>query len=67
MFEDLSIGIVMLAIAGGLIFVGLPDKAGVSPRFLRFSAALTFYPALNLIFIAGGVAELFRAFYSVSN
>ena len=36
MNSDILIGIVMLVIAGALIFIGLPSKAGVSPRFLRF-------------------------------
>ena len=36
MNSDILIGIVMLVIGGGLIFIGLPNRAGVSPRFLRF-------------------------------
>ena len=67
MFEGLSIGVLLLAIAGGLIFAGLPDKAGESPRFLRFHSAITFYPALCLVFLSGAAAELIRAFLSVSN
>lgn len=62
MNEDLAIGVALLAIAAGLIFVGLPDKAGVSPRFLRFDAALVLYPPLVLAFLVGGVAELISAF-----
>ena len=34
MNSDILIGVVMLVIAGALIFFGLPNKAGVSPRFL---------------------------------
>ena len=30
MNEDILIGVVLLAIAGGLIFIGLPNKAGVA-------------------------------------
>lgn len=36
MNDDILIGIVLLAIAVGLIFIGRPNKAGVHPRFLQF-------------------------------
>ena len=36
MNSDILIGIAMLVIGGGLMFIGLPNRAGVSPRFLRF-------------------------------
>ncbi len=61
MSEDLLIGAVLLAIAAGLIFVGLPEREGASPHFLRFKAALVVYPAIVLVFLAGGVAELLTA------
>ena len=35
MNQDLLVGTVLLVIAAGLIFIALPDKYGVSPRFLR--------------------------------
>jgi len=43
MNEDILIGVVLLAIAGGLIFIGLPNKAGVSPRFLQFDASVVLF------------------------
>ena len=58
MNKDILIGVVLLAIAAGLIFIGLPNRAGVSPRFLQFDAALVLFPPLVLVFLAGGVAEL---------
>lgn len=58
MNDDVVIGIVLLAIAGGLIFIGLPNKAGVSPRFLQFDASLVLFPPIVLTFLAGGFAEL---------
>lgn len=58
MNDDILIGIVLLAIGGGLIFIGLPNKAGVSPRFLRFESSMVLYPPLVLVFVAGGFAEL---------
>ena len=62
MNNDILIGVVMLIIAGALIFFGLPNKAGVSPRFLQFDASLVLYPPLVLLFIAGGFAELIVGF-----
>ena len=62
MNSDILIGVVMLIIGGALIFIGLPNKAGVSPRFLRFDASLVLYPPLVLVFLAGGFAELIVGF-----
>jgi hypothetical protein len=55
----------LLAIAAVLTFVGLPDKAGNSPRFLRFEAAVLLYPSLVLIFIASGLATLIAAILQI--
>jgi hypothetical protein len=62
MNNDILIGVALLMIAGGLIFIGLPNKAGVSPRFLRFDASVVLYPPLILVFVAGGFAELIVGF-----
>ena len=67
MSQELWIGIVLLVIAAGLIFIGLPDKDGVSPRFLRFEAALVLYPPVIMIFLVGGAAELITAFLRMSH
>jgi len=58
MGEDILIGVALLAIAAGLIFIGRPDRAGVHTRFLQFDAALVLYPPVVLVFFAGGVVEL---------
>ena len=58
MNKDILIGVVLLAIAGGLLFIGLPNRAGVSPRFLQLDVALVLYPPVILVFLAGGFAEL---------
>jgi hypothetical protein len=58
MNEDILIGVVLLAIAGGLLFIGLPNRAGESPRFLQFDASVVLYPPVVLTFFAGGFAEL---------
>ena len=62
MNSDILVGIVMLVIGGVLIFIGLPNRAGVSPRFLRFESSLVLYPPLVLVFLAGGFAELIVGF-----
>lgn len=67
MTEDILIGGVLLAIAGGLLFVGLPNKAGESPRFLRFDSSLVLYPPLIITFFAGGFAELVKGFLRIGN
>ena len=58
MTHDLLIGIVALIAAASLFIVGLPTKHGESPRFLQFYAAPMVYPAVVLIFLALGIAEL---------
>ena len=58
MNEDVLIGVVMLVIAGSLIFIALPNKAGASPRFLRFEASLVLFPPVVIVFLVGGFAEL---------
>ena len=67
MSEELLSGAILLAIAAGLFFIGLPNKDGVSPRFLQFEAALVLYPPVIMIFLAGGVAELVKALLRMSH
>ena len=54
-----ALGAILLALAAAMIYLGLPDKHGNSPRFLQFGAAPVFYPPAILVVIALGVAELF--------
>ncbi len=54
-------GALMLAIGVFLVIVGRPDKAGMHPKFLRFEAALVFYPALILVFLGLGSAAIFSS------
>ena len=67
MSQELLIGAVSLVIAAGLIFIGLPDKNGVSPRFVRFEAAVVLYPPLIMVFLVGGVAQLMTAILTASH
>jgi hypothetical protein len=55
--QDLLMGLLSLAVALGLLFVGLP-KRGESPPFLQFQAAPMIYPAAVLVFLAIGFVEL---------
>ena len=59
-FEGVTLGIVMCAVGVLLVFIGMP-KHGVTPRFLRFDAAMVLYPPLVLTFLAFGAALIFRA------
>ncbi len=58
MSQDLLFGALLLAVAAALFFIGLPNKSGISPRFLRFEAAMVLYPPVVMVFLAAGIAEL---------
>ena len=60
MFGGITGGAVLCAVAVLLIFIGMP-KHGVTPRFLRFDAALVLYPPIAITFLAFGVAFILRA------
>lgn len=55
---NILIGAAMVAAGGVLIFIGLPNRAGERPKFLRFDAALVLYPPVILSFIGLGAAAL---------
>jgi hypothetical protein len=59
MLGDLSVGVVFLAVGIVLLLIGLP-RQGVTPRFLRFDAAVVIYPGVILAFLAMGVAMMLR-------
>jgi hypothetical protein len=61
----LLIGATLLAIGVLLLFLGLPNRNGASPRFLQFEAALVLYPPLVQVFVVGGVAELTAALLGI--
>jgi hypothetical protein len=58
MNQNILFGALLLAVAAALIFIGLPNKSGISPRFLRFEAAMVLYPPVVMVFAVTGVAEL---------
>jgi hypothetical protein len=51
-------GIVSLAVAILLIWVGRPNKGGIHPKFLRFAAAPVLYPPIVLVFFVFGVTAI---------
>jgi hypothetical protein len=60
MFEGITLGVVLFAVGVLLIFIGMP-RHGVTPRFLRFDAAMVIYPAVIITFLAVGTALVLRA------
>ena len=56
------LSVISFAVANVLLFIGLPDRYGASPRFLRFDAAPILYPPLILALLAMGAANLISAF-----
>jgi len=64
---DLLIGVASLVAGAALLFIGLPDRSGTSPRFLQFEASLVLYPPLIMICFAWGIAELFSWFFRASH
>lgn len=54
-------GVVLIAIGAVLLFIGLPDRSGQSPRFFRFEASLVLYPPLIMVFFALGAMQLVMA------
>jgi hypothetical protein len=56
--KDLLVSLLSLALAFGLLFVGMPNKRGESPRFLQFPAAPMIYPGAVLLFFSLGFAGL---------
>lgn len=55
---NLYAGILVLAVALLLIWLGRPNEAGIHRKFLRFDAALVLYPPLVLACFAFGVVTI---------
>ena len=55
------LGLVLIAAGAILVYVGMPNKDGESPKFLRFGPALVTYPPLILVLLGLGSAELIGA------
>ena len=66
MSVHLLIGLLLLAIAAVLLFIGLPDRSGKHRAFLQFESSLVLYPPVILVFFAMGVAEVLRGLFGMS-
>ena len=62
----LLVGLLLVAIAGVLLFLGLPDKSGKNRAFLQFESSLVLYPPVILVFFAMGMAEVISALLGIS-
>ena len=62
----LLVGLLLIAIAGVLIFIGRPDRSGKHRAFLQFESSLVLYPPVILVFFAMGMAEVITALLAIS-
>ena len=58
MSSEILTSVLSFALAAGLLFIGMPDRSGASPRFLQFAAAPVIYPPIILALLAIGLANL---------
>ena len=65
--NNLAIGVVLVSVAVGLIFIGRPNKAGQHPRFLQFEASLVLFPPVILVFVALGMAAIISGLSGMSH
>ena len=66
MGSDILVGAALIAVAVVLLWIGMPDKNGITPRFLRFEIAPLIYPPLILAIFAIGAANLVSAIIRIS-
>lgn len=55
------VGLVLVAVGVVLVYIGMPNKNGESPRFLRFGPALVTYPPLILVLFGLGGSAIISA------
>jgi hypothetical protein len=60
-----SIGTALFVAAAVLLYIGLPNSAAESPRFLRFEAAPLLYPPLIMALLAGSVAAILSGYFGL--
>jgi hypothetical protein len=56
--SGLVIGVGALIFAFAMVWLGMPNKSGESPRFLRNGLMQMIYPAIVLAVMVIGIAEL---------
>jgi hypothetical protein len=59
--SGLGIGTGMLVVGFALLWFGMPNKVGETPRFLHGTLMQMIYPAIVLTFLVIGVAEVLVA------
>ncbi len=64
MGQQYLIAAALFIAAAILMFLGLPNRAGESPRFLRFQAAPLLYPPLIIALLVGSLAAFFTAYFN---
>lgn len=64
MGEQYSIAVALFVAAAVLMYLGLPNRAGESPRFLRFQAAPLLYPPLIIALLVGSLAAFLTAYFN---
>lgn len=65
MSNPYSIGVALFVAAAVLMYLGLPNSAGESPKFLRFEAAPLLYPPLIIALIVGSVAAILSGYFGL--
>ena len=65
--NHLVVGVILVLLAVGLLYIGMPNKAGQHPRFLQFEASLVLYPPVILVFVAFGMAAIISGLLRMSH
>jgi hypothetical protein len=65
--NQLVIGVILVLLAIGLVFIGRPNRAGQHPRFLQFESSLLLFPSVILVFLAMGMAEIISGLLGISH
>ena len=58
------VGAALFVAAAFLLYVGLPNREGESPRFLRFEAAPLLYPPIIIALLVGSIAAILTGYFN---
>jgi hypothetical protein len=58
-----AMGAALFAAAAVLMYLGLPNQAGESPRFLRFQAAPLLYPPIIIALLVASIAAILTGYF----
>ena len=62
--SELAIGSGLLLVGFALLWFGMPNRFGESPRFLHGGLMQMAYPAIVMIFMVLGIAELITGLFA---